>query len=139
MMKVATDSVQAAETGLSLEQVKQRFALWRESRQHGGRIPSALWGAAVEMAALHGMQRIAQELHVDYDRLKKRLGQDPNLARAGKVQTQFVEMFSAPVPCATPINECIVEMENARGGKMRVELKSLVGLAGLANAFWSAR
>jgi len=36
--------------------------------------------------------------------------------------------------------ECIVEMGNARGAKMRVELsgQGLAGLVGLCSAFWSA-
>jgi hypothetical protein len=36
--------------------------------------------------------------------------------------------------------ECVVEVENARGAKMRVELNGagLAGLAGLCSVFWSA-
>jgi hypothetical protein len=33
----------------------------------------------------------------------------------------------------------MVEMENGRGGKMRVEFNNINGLIDLASAFWSAR
>jgi hypothetical protein len=38
------------------------------------------------------------------------------------------------------MRECVVELENARGATMRVELNGagLAGLAGLCSAFWSA-
>ena len=138
-MKMATKSAQAGEHGESLEQVKRRFALWRESRKRGEHISNALWVAAVALVERHGLQRTAQELRIDYGGLKKRLERGADPERTGKVGTQFVEMFAPPAFSAAPMTECIVEMENARGGKMRVELRSLDGLAGLASAFWNAR
>ena len=39
---------------------------------------------------------------------------------------------------ATSTCECNFEMENARGGKMRIALKGLDALAGLTTAFWRA-
>lgn len=138
-MKMATKSAHAGEHGESLEQVKQRFVLWRGSRKRGEHISNALWVAAVALVERHGLQRTAKELRIDYGGLKKRLERDADPARLGKVKTQFVEMFAPPAFSAAPMLECIVEMENARGGKMRVELRSLDGLAGLASAFWCGR
>ncbi len=54
-------------------------------------------------------------------------------SKADKVDTEFVELFGAP-PAAAPaavMRECVIELENARGAKMRVELNA-GGLAGLA-------
>ena len=138
-MKMATKSVQAGEHVEGLEQVKQRFALWRESRKRGEHISNALWVAAVALVERHGLQRTAKELRIDYGGLQKRLERGADPARLGKLETQFVEMFTPPAFSAAPMSECIVEMENARGGKMRVELRNLDGLAGLASAFWSGR
>ena len=59
----------------NLERVQMRFVQWRETRVRGEHIPAALWAEAVEMTVEHGLDRVAQELHVDYDRLKKRLAQ----------------------------------------------------------------
>jgi hypothetical protein len=126
--------------GESLEQVGERFKRWRETRVRGAHIPADLWAAAVVMAKEHGLHRIAHELHVDHDGLKRRLERAGGVARLGKLDTEFVELFAAPAATAAGMRECVVELENARGAKMRVELngKGLTGLAGLCSAFWSA-
>ena len=131
---------QARERGESLERIERRFRRWRESRKRGERIPVALWAAAVGLTKEHGLHRIAQELRVDYDGLKKRLEHAGGAARAGKVDTEFVELFAAPGSTAAGVCECAVELQNARGAKMRLELNGngLGGLAGVCSAFWSA-
>lgn len=138
MMTIAT---QSTPTGESLEQVKQRFALWRAERQRGTHISAVFWAAAVGLVAQHGLRRVVQELGVDYGRLKQRVEQGvtlpPAMSGAGKVQ--FVELFAAaPVGVVAP-TACMIEMDNGRGAKMRIELKNLDALAGLTSAFWSAR
>ena len=137
MMKIAT---QSTPTGESLEQVKQRFALWRAGRQRGTHISDAFWTAAVGLVAQHGYGASPRNW-VDYGRLKKRFERDvtlePTMSGTGKVE--FVEMFAAPATSVAGSTECIIEMENVRGAKMRIELKNLDALAGLTSAFWSAR
>jgi hypothetical protein len=125
----------ARSCGESLEQVGERFKQWREARLRGEHIPADLWAAAVVMAKEHGLYRIAHELRVDHDGLKRRLER----AGEGKRDSQFVELFAVPAAIAAGLRECVVELENARGAKMRVELngKGLAGLAGLCRAFWS--
>lgn len=132
--------VEQARHGENLEQVVERFRHWRDARVRGEHIPADLWAAAVGMARQHGLQRVADELRVDHDRLKKRLARAGGEAQAGKVATRFVELLVAPEPAAARLCECAVELENARGAKMRVELNGngLAGLAGLCGTFWSA-
>ena len=139
-MEETRKSEQASVHGEGLEQVEQRFRRWRESRKRGEHIPAALWAAAVGLAKEHGLLRIAHALRVDDDRLKKRVEHAGGSAPAGKVDTRFVELFAAPVSITAGLRECVVELENARGAKMRVELNGhgVAGLAGLCNAFWSA-
>jgi hypothetical protein len=123
-----------------------RFVQWRETRVRGEHIPAALWAEAVEMTVEYGLDRVAQELHVDYDRLKKRLEQAGGEIQANKGCTQFVELTFASIPQSIPqaapqsVCECAIELENARGAKMRVELNGngLAVLAGLCNTFWGA-
>ena len=138
-MKATTKSAQRGQPRESLQQVKQRFALWRESRTRGQHISSTLWAAAVRMVEQHGLQRTAKELRVDYDRLKRRVECGGSPTQTGETEPQFVEMFAPPAFNAKETCGCVVDMENARGGKMRIELKSLDGLAELSSAFWSAR
>ena len=51
-------------------------------------------------------------------------------------------MQDTPVAAAaaTGVHDCVVELHNARGAKMRVELNAggLAGLAHLCRAFWGA-
>jgi len=104
-MKVTKKPVQACGAAENLQQVEQRFERWRESRKRGERIPQALWAAAVGLAREHGLERIAQELRVDYDRLKMRLEGSAGRARAGGGEAMFVELMA---PSAVGISECIV-------------------------------
>ena len=139
-MNEITKVEQASGRGERLEQIERRFRRWREGRKRGERIPVALWAAAVGLAQAHGLHRIALELRVDYDGLKKRLERAGGAARRGLVETRFVELIAAPASTAQSRCECAVELENGRGAKMRVELNGdgLAGLAGVCNAFWSA-
>ena len=127
--------------GESLEQLDQRFRRWRESRKQGQRIPAALWAAAAGLAKQHGVHRVARALRLDYNGLKNRVGPVGPAKRPAKIDAQFVELFAAPASTAAPVCECAVELENARGAKMRVQLNGhgLAGLERLCSSFWSAR
>jgi hypothetical protein len=123
----------------SVEQVAQRFSRWRANRVRGEHIPADLWAAAVILSEEHGVGRIAHDLRVDPDGLKKRAKHN-NTSRVGsdKVDAEFVEMFVAPPSAATGSHECVVELENVRGAKMRIALngKGVAGLSDLCGAFW---
>lgn len=141
-MTMATMAAQAGQSDESLEEVRQRFSLWRAGRKRGAHVTDALWTAAVGLVGRHGLMRVARELGIDSGRLKKRLerGAVPSrVGRDGKREVQFVELFALP-PAAAPAGAaCIVDMHNGRGGTMRVELANSDALAVLAGAFWSAR
>lgn len=124
---------------LALEQVKERFAQWRLGRKPGERITHALWAAAVGLVEQHGLQRTAQALGVNGDQLEKRVARSAAPAHTAKAPHQFVELFAQSAPSAAPASPCIIEMQNVRGAKMRVELGSIAGLDGLVNAFWGAQ
>jgi hypothetical protein len=132
--------VEQARHGESLEQVGERFKRWRDARVRGEHIPAVLWAAAVGMAKQHGPYRVACVLRVDQGRLKRRLEHAGGAAQPCKIDTQFVELLVSPAPGTASLCECAVELENARGAKMRVQLNGngLTGLAGLCSTFWSA-
>ena len=87
--------VRDEQPGESLEQVKQRFALWRAGRKRGAHVTDALWAAAVTLATRHGLTLVAQQLGLHPGRLKKRIecGVVPVPAAQGKRAVQFVELF----------------------------------------------
>jgi len=119
----------------SLEVVRRRFEKWRRTRQAGSRIPKVLWAAAVKMAGIYGLHRTARALPVEYYSLKKHV----ELAAAPgghRRATAFIEL-----PPSMPIESCgfTLELEDAEGSKMRVDLKAATppDLAALCRSFWN--
>jgi hypothetical protein len=149
----------------ALEDVAKQFKHWRQSRVRGERIPMALWGDAVQMCQEHEPQRVAVVLGVALASLMRRLKRcgDSAAHRPG-LDTEFVEVVMTTVSPATPepavtrlelapapqlpssaapptpSHECVLELENAHGAKMRVQLNGagLASLGALCSSFWSA-
>ena len=113
-----------------LSRLAQRFADWRTTRSVGERIPAPLWKAAVKVAGQYGLNRTASVLSLDYYSLKKRVGHEASSAAT------FVELPTSPL--AVP-HECVIEMEDALGAKMRVQLKGqdIPDLLQLSRVFWN--
>jgi len=80
------------------------------------KLPEPIWEAAAKLAGEHGVYAVAQPLRLDYMGLKKRLGEVADL-RPGKSKPVFVELI-APPPARG--EECRIEFESTRGGKMRI-------------------
>lgn len=140
-MKVTGKAAQVKASADALTQLKERFATWRAVRKLGMRIPADLWSAAVELVAVHGACRVAGELNLDYDVLKKRVALAGGKVATTSLVPQFVELFAAAGPAhSASLPQCVVELANARGATMRVELsgQGLVGLSALCSAFLEA-
>jgi hypothetical protein len=117
-----------------IERVRRRLQEWRRRRKHGARIPEALWISAVKLAKKHRPARVAHELGLDYDGLKQRLNTASSEVAA---KPTFIEL----APCRPASHcECSIEIEDRRGAKMKLEIKSVsaVDLAALSCALWSA-
>lgn len=112
----------------ALARLERRFATWRKSRSMGERIPEPLWKAAAQVAAQHGLNQTASVLSLDYYSLKKRLAGD-------RGSSAFVEL---PSPSFPMTSECVIEMEDSRGARMRVHLKGphAPDLLPLSRLFW---
>ncbi len=125
---------------MRLDTVRRRFECWRRTRTVGTRIPEPLWKAATNVARVYGIHRAASTLRVDYYSLQKRVGEDaaassPSTKHEAESAATFVEL---PLP-QTGSGECILELEDGGGAKMRVHLKGVAApdLAGLSRSFWS--
>ncbi len=128
-----------------LEGTLRRFERWRQTRDGRSRIPERLWASAVKAVARYGLHPTARALHLDYYSLKKRVEsagrerRDRRTASAGgrerEAGTTFVEL---PAPASGASSECILEMEDPRGAKMRIHLKGTPApdLVGLSRSFW---
>src|SRR6476646_4006394 len=139
-MASAGKAVQTA-TLEGLLPLKEQFDQWRAARRRGEKIPVQLWEAAVNATAEHGAYRVSRELCLDYAVLKRRgalAGESTQLPAP-----RFVELRAPqgePMPASQPEPQCVVEMANARGATMRLQLRgnALGGLPALCHAFWSA-
>ncbi len=127
-----------------LSEVRRQFERWRKSCRRGTRIPEDLWQAAAEVGREVGVSKTAQELRLDYYALRRRAesvleerpaARETRPARATPPEGGF---FEIPV-CAPPNPECVLEIEDPRGARLRVELKGVTPthLETLARTIWS--
>lgn len=118
-----------------LESTRERFEKWRSERSSRAcPIPSELWAAAARCARQCGYYRAAQVLGLDSGKLKRRaeaLGKRPRKRMPG-----FVELVA---PGRGTLAECVVELENRTGAKLRLELRgsAVPDLVELARRFGS--
>ena len=120
----------------SLEALRRRFERWRRSRTARSRIPDTLWTSAVQAAGRYGLHRTTKALRLDYYSLKKRVedaatDREPDREAAAT----FLEL---PTPVSAGASECIVELEDSGGAKMRMHLKggAVPDVTALVRSFW---
>jgi len=93
------------------------------------------------LAGRYGVSRTARALGVGYYSLKDRVEKATVSAAAGspgRSEATFLELAVSP---RSGVGECILEWEDAGGGKMRVHLKGLEApdLVALSRSFWEGR
>ena len=129
-----------------VEQARRRFAEFRQSHAARSRLPQELWATAAKLARRDGITATAQVLGVDRPSLQKwtdrlqprastKLPRSPRRHRQdGNAAPAFVELLAASTGTAT---SCVMEVESARGGKLRLDLKTIATsqLAELIRAF----
>ena len=122
----------------SLSEVKEQFKTWRRTRKSLRPIPKDLWEAAVNLTAKHSISQIAKELVLDYTALKRRVRVKNKDGAVSTNPPDFIEVNLEP-PAA--VAECIVEMQDIAGAKMRMHFrgKTDFDLLELAKTFWSKK
>lgn len=100
-----------------MESVRTRFEEWRTKRIGKTPIRDELWSMAIDVARREGVNRTAQQLHLDAGKLKRLLVARNGGKRKTRRQPRFVELV-ATVAAANP--GCVIEFESAGGGKMRI-------------------
>ena len=105
----------------TLEDVRQRFEQWRESRKHRTAIPDRLWEEAVSLCADHSIYRISRTLRLDYNVLKRHASYTPPGHLPKSVTSSgFVEL---DLKASLPEADYLVEMEDKDGAKMKMHIK----------------
>ncbi|MCZ6494205.1 MAG: hypothetical protein O6933_09020 [Planctomycetota bacterium] len=121
-----------------LEAVRRRFKQWRRTRKTGSRIPDPLWAAAVKLAESFGIHATAKALGLDYYTLKRRLekkSRSRSSMAAPANGATFVELAASP---RAGVQECILELEDVEGAKMRIHLKGIeaADVTALSRSLW---
>ena len=119
-----------------VEQLRFRFVEFRKAHAVRSRLPEELWAAAAKLARRDGVEATAGVLDVDRPSLRKwtdrfeprtqaQQRKAPVQRRASKrvtVAPAFVELLAETTTSAT---SCLVEVESPKGGKLRLELKTI--------------
>ena len=131
-------TIAAYDAPTRLGTVRRRFERWRATRTGCSRIPADLWASAVKAAGRYGLCPTARALGLDYNALKKRVAATSSDRTDAPGIATFVELA---VPAAGGMTECIVELENTGGAKMRIHLKGVASpdLAALSRSFWGSQ
>ena len=120
----------------ALWRAQRKIEQWRERHRPRARIPEELWREAAELACAYGINRTAKALRLDYYSLKKRVAA---VARSGERAPEFVEILPGGMPAPRP--ECLIEVEDGRGARMRIRLQGgdLPDVAALTRVFREGR
>jgi len=125
---------------LVLDEVKQKFETWRKTRVRGTRIPKDLWQAAIDVSHSedYPLHIVAKELRLNQTDFKNHIQQTSPIVKKTSPPT-FIEMTCETQPGF--ISECIVEMEDSSGSKMKMCFrgKTEFDLLELGKSFWSKR
>lgn len=121
----------------TLARVQRRFEHWRRTRHRRSPIPDALWAMALDAARAHGLHQTARTLRLNQTALTQRLRATGGPAGDPPVRTPFVELLPAP---AAGGPACTLELETARGAKLRLQLQGIAppDLAALSRTLWQA-
>jgi hypothetical protein len=124
-----------------LKNVKSDFEDWRATKKKGSRIPQGLWEDVVRLYPEFTVSKIATTLSLSYTDLKQRVENKvvTDSSNHNKPVPAFFELNStAP---STSVSECVVEMEDGSGSKMRMCFrgKTDFDLLELGKSFWMRR
>ena len=123
----------------TLEEAKEQFEAWRKASKSKKAIPPELWNAAASLCGrgTHRPYLIAQKLGLNYKKLKQHLDDSTDVPPLKKASTPtaFVELDLGNAPV---IPECVVEMQDEKGGQFKFHLKGqrCPDLIEILRAFW---
>lgn len=106
----------------ALEAAGKRFEEWRSSPQRKKRVPDELWSLAIGLAGEFGTYRTACSLRLNYMSLRKRVEPTDVNSSAKKEREQAVTFREVRPASTTPLGQCVVELDDPAGIKMRLYL-----------------
>ena len=122
-----------------LKELSRQIEQWRRTRPYRMSMPETLWRLAANVARQHGLARVARFTRLDYYSLKERI---ESLEQSGSgtsvVKPTFIERQPLPV---NPVSECTIELEHARGRRMRIHIKGapMPDVTALSRTLWGMK
>jgi len=122
----------------TLEVVCHQFEAWGKRRPCRGRIPEALWQAALGLCKDDSIFEVSRALRLNYNELKDRVlkTKGVGLAVGQRPDLGFVKLdLGGPIAPS----ECLVEMEAPNGARMKISFRGIrkdFDPAELSRAFW---
>lgn len=107
-------------TAQGLQQVRRRIDVWRWTRLKRSPMPEELWALATRLAENRGVWRVARDLGLCYESLKRRVEEKASRKRAGAVR--FVEVRGADLMDVASHVGAVVELYATDGTRMTVRL-----------------
>ena len=119
-----------------IEETRNQLIHWRESKKSAREpIPERLWEQARDLANKYSINEVSKHLRLNYTDLKKRI-LGPNYKTVPhKKPASFIELPSEKLFSQS---ECIIEMEDKSGCKMKMCFRgeTNLDLLELGKAFW---
>ncbi len=131
-----TDISQALD--ITLTQLSEQIERWRQTRKGRRPMPEQLWQAAAQLSKQSSINKVSKALGLNYTALKKRVYPHDQPVNA-PAPSPFIELGIEHQ--AAPVAECIVEMEDGCGAKMKMHFrgKTDLDLVELGKAFWTRK
>jgi len=104
-----------------LRSLADRLKAWRATRIGRQRIPEKFWAAAAELAGVHGLNRTAAALKLNYYGLRRRLPGNPAQRKRGVRHPAFVEL-APPVLASSLDQQGTIELIQASGTRLTLRL-----------------
>ena len=120
----------------TLEELKNQLESWRANKiNHREPIPGKLWKAAADLARAGSINQVSKALHLSYADLKDHLYGSLDLKhKIRKKDISFIELKHSQPLTETPIT---VDIENKRGCRMRICLRTSTDITSLLKSFCS--
>lgn len=117
-----------------LENVQARFDHWRRTRRKREAIPEELWSAAAALTETYSLCRVARQMRLNPDSLKRKINQQEPSPRKDIVNaSSFIEIPLIPTGHTA---SCQVDILRPDGSRMQIRLpREGTELSALVRAF----
>jgi hypothetical protein len=124
----------------TFESVHDQFETWRKRRRCRGRIPEALWQAALGLCNESPVGEVSRALRLNYAGLKNRVSKAKSMELTIRQDPALGDFVKLDLGSPMVPSGCLVEMEAPNGAKMKMSLRGILSdfdPVELSRAFWS--